>query len=150
MSARTSGCAKGSVAAVALAAAVPGIASAGPIAVIDSLYTIFYLYAAIVVVLAIVALVLCRRIRNPVRRALARLAIIVFVFTPVPMLGPSDTSYYAVAFVAGIGELNLSGASRHGTGIFAHPFLLAYTIMFALFVPIVLAWMRIGTRAQRE
>lgn len=134
--------------AAASCVAVASGAHAGPIAAISAIFMAFYVACGVVIALALLALVLCRFIRDRQARALARLSIVLLVATPVPSLGSYGTSSFMPAFIACLAGA-FSGGSR-ATGLFAHPILVAYAISFAAFVPLVLIWFRLDERYPRR
>jgi hypothetical protein len=136
-----------STAILLLFAPVP--AAAGPIGVVSALITATYVYVAVVIVVSIAALMACRWIRNPRLRIFVRLLIVVFLYTPVPLVVAYDTTRTAPAFLSVFGSI-LTG-SNYGPhhGVMSHPFALAYGLAVLLSLPVVIAWTHLRERHLR-
>ena len=141
--------AKSTVAATVLLAASSAPAHAGSIAAINAIFMAFYIYCGVAVALALLALFLCRFVRDRMVRALVRLAIVVLVAAPVPSVGVYGTSSIAPAFIAAVQYLNLAGANPK-QGLFAFAMPIAYLVSFAAFTPLVVAWVRLGEPYDRR
>jgi hypothetical protein len=127
------------------ATAWPLGASAGDMDALGVLVVLFWVYCGLVVAAASAALYCCRFIRDRTQRAITRLAIVLLVLTPVPMAQGYGKTAIAPAFLAVLQSLNLAGSSvRNGYAVWV-----AYAMSFGLFVPLVLAWIRVGRRYGR-
>lgn len=116
---------------------------------IDGFSVLLFEYCAGVLAVTLVSLRICRSIANRTVRALARLAIVVLVATPVPMADQYGTSSFAPACIAALRYLNLGGGSAaHGLFAFAVP--IACLVAFAAFAPLVIAWVRLGEPYDRR
>lgn len=122
-----------------LLSAIPATAFAGPIGVISTLIMLLYVAIAIAIGLALLGLVLARYITDPQQRAIARLSIVLFVATPVPIAASNGTSSFLPALAVVL-------TSWTHAGPHAYVLLTAYAISFAMFVPLVLIWFRLGER----
>jgi ABC-type iron transport system FetAB permease component len=111
-------------------------AIAGPIAVIGALQTMFMWYFGLVIVLSIGALILCKFIANRRLRALMRLFVIVFLYSPV-----YSQDHYTMAFLLAPGALFNSAAFASARGMGTHPFSLSYGIALAITLPLLVIGM---------
>lgn len=118
-------------------------------AAIGAIIMAFYVYCAVVLVVAAIAFFLCGRIEDHVVRALVRLAIVVLVATPVPAIDAYGTSSFAPAFIAALRYLNLGGGNA-GHGLFAFAVPIAYLVAYAAFAPLAIAWGRLGKPYERR
>jgi len=104
-----------------------------------------YAYVAIAIGLSVFALIACKRISNPWRRGVARLLIVLAVYTPVPQPGDHQ-DVLMPAFLAIWGSHN----PLPNDGWLSHPFLMAYGGALLLGLPLVLLWAYVTTRYSRE
>lgn len=109
-------------------------------------YAIFLMeiYWIVAVVVSLVGLLACGRIHNRLRRALARLVIVIIWYTPVLY----DAGYQHIDATPAF-MLFLSDFKSPGTGLFGHSLLLAYALTAAMTIPIVLLWFWIDNRYLR-
>jgi len=107
-------------------------------------YAIMAVYIVIGVLTAgcVVALWACRYIANVRMRALARLLILVAVFTPVPLPVQPGQIQIVPAFFA---VTNRSPYVPH-EGVLSHPVALAYGITLLLGLLVTMLWMHVGAR----
>jgi hypothetical protein len=133
------------VAQFALGIALLGFCSAAFAGDMDAVgYAIMAVYIVIGVLIAgcVVALWACRYIANVRMRALARLLILVAVFTPVPLpVQPGQIQIVPAFFAA----MNRSPYVPH-EGILSHPVALAYGITLLLGLLVTMLWMHVGAR----
>ncbi len=119
-------------------------AIAGPIAVISLLATLYYWVVGIVVVLSLIAIWGCRFVPNRRLRALMRVLIVVFIYTPVQWQGSLLPAFMlSPAMIVG---MRTADQTR---GIFAHPFCLSYGIVLAVLLPCLMLYLS-RPRAQRS
>jgi hypothetical protein len=114
----------------------PTLAKAGPIGVISALFTAIYWFIGIVICLSVIALVLCKFIRNRRLRAFSRLLILVFLYTPL-----SIGNTYLPAFMTVLGSVFGASQSAPHVGFAAHPMALGYATTLGITLPIVVAGM---------
>jgi hypothetical protein len=110
-------------------------AIAGPIAVISTIITLYYWAVCIVAVLSLIALWACRFVPDRRFRALIRLLIVVFIYTPVLWQGS-----LLPAFMLSPAMIFRMGAPEQARGIFAHPFCLSYGIALAVLLPLLMLY----------
>jgi hypothetical protein len=109
-------------------------------------YAIILIFGALTVVgvIGLVAISACRRIVDPMRRALTRFAIAAVLFTPVPVVEYAGRVKFWPALAPLLAQLfSTHGASHQDFGWLEHPLLISYAVVFVLFTPLVVAWTRI-------
>jgi hypothetical protein len=132
------------VAAVALSLCAPSV-FAGDMDAVGYAAIAFLVYAGVVIAATIVALWMCKRIAEPRVRALVRLLIVVFLYTPVPYPVLTGQTQVLPAFMLVVSANNYVPRD----GILSHPVVLAYAIALLLWLPVVMLWTYVGERYRR-
>ena len=129
---------------VVSALALPGAVQAGPIGMISTLANVLVAYVVVVLVVALIALFVCRWIVNRRWRLLARVLILIVLFTPIPSNNGNGTFVIAPAFLMAMGSTMGSGVHAEKSGPFSHPFLFAYGVALTIAVSWFMLWTRVA------
>lgn len=114
-------------------------AFAGDMDFLGPLIIIWLIYNGIVIVLSIVAFVQLRRIANRRMRAIARMFLLVFLYTPVPAIGYAGAFSLMPAYLYLFSTGGLSHMAPE-SGLLKHPFLLAWGIAMLMGLSVVALW----------
>jgi hypothetical protein len=123
----------------------PPFAMAGPIGAIDAMFTAMYFYIGIVLSLSLIAIVLLKFVPNRRLRALLRLLVVVFLYTPI-LAGKSFTP----AFLYLVWNMLNPYRGTPTIGVFAHPIAMSYAIALAVTLPLLIVGMRFAERSARR
>jgi hypothetical protein len=116
--------------------AMPTCSFAGDMDGLGFVLIAFAVGVGVVILLLIVMLWAARFIRNRRLRIYLRFLLIVFVFTPVPIVAYYDQVGLRPAFLAWISATNYWPKD----GVFSHPILLAYACVITLMLPALILW----------
>ena len=111
-------------------------ASAGDMDAIGYFILGIYVYVGIAIAVSVFAVIACKRIKNPWRRAAARFLVVVAIYTPIPHADVYKEVLIQPAFLAVLGN---HGSWAH-EGWLSHPFLMAYSGALLLGLPVVMLW----------
>jgi len=129
---------------LASALASPGFAQAGPVGMISTLANLFVAYVVVTLLVALIALFACRWIVNRRWRLLARVLILIVLFTPIPANTGNGRFVVAPAFIMVAGSTIGGGLHAEKSGPFSHPLLFGYGVALAIVVSWLMLWTRVA------